>query len=348
VQLGVFLILFGAFLTAAGVSVYHYLQDEPLLLDLIVPPIFTIYLFTVMIYLLKFPDKIAVVIRPSIFMAILALCVPAWYYSLIAFGASDVNLITIMPPITPMLFPVALAIVVFLTPRLAMNTFLLTWIAFGAPIAAYLVTHQEEMLSPRGIEILVTLGPIMFSVFTLLLASLSLKKEVLQLHDQKSDLKLLSEQDALTALLNRRAGEAMLKKATQVVDSPFGVILFDIDHFKSVNDEHGHDVGDKTLQEIVLRCQTRVRSHDYFIRWGGEEFMLIMFDVGLEETSALADELRVLICAEALSTGLLSSASFGVTIKHDLDDKDSIFKRADEALYEAKNTGRNKVVNKLA
>ena len=125
----------------------------------------------------------------------------------------------------------------------------------------------------------------------MLLVSRSLKQEVLQLYDEKSDLKLISEQDVLTGLLNRRAGQEILKQTIKQTDSSFGLVLFDIDQFKRVNDAHWHDVGDKTLQDIVMRCQTRVRSHDYFIRWGGEEFMLILIDVGLQKTWALAENM---------------------------------------------------------
>jgi diguanylate cyclase (GGDEF)-like protein len=336
----------GAFLMALGVSIHHYLQNEPFLFDLIIPPALATYLLIVMVFLFKFPDKIMAVIKPSIFIAIFAVCSPAWYYSLIAFNSDELQLVEIMPPITPMLFPISLAIVVFLNSRLAIYTALSTWILFSTPIVAYLLAHHDEMVSARGVEILVTLVPIMFSVLALLLTSHRLKNEVMQLHEQKSDLKLLSEQDALTGLLNRRAGEAMLKNTNQQADFPFGLVLFDIDHFKSVNDEHGHDVGDKILRETVLRCKTRVRSHDFFIRWGGEEFMLIMLDTNLEETLAIAEALRVLISAEPMSTGLMISASFGVTLSHDLDDQNTLFKRADEALYKAKNSGRNKVVCK--
>jgi diguanylate cyclase (GGDEF)-like protein len=187
----------------------------------------------------------------------------------------------------------------------------------------------------------------MLSVFILLLFSQSLKQQVLHLSDQKNDLKMMSEQDVLTGLLNRRAGQELLKQSIKQADSVFGLILFDIDRFKSVNDQHGHQIGDKTLQDIVRRCKTRVRSHDYFIRWGGEEFMLLLPDATLAESKALAEELRALIATKPLSTGLQSSASFGVTTKNDEDSELSVFKRVDDALFLAKNGGRNKVVSEV-
>lgn len=337
----------GVFFTATGLSVHHYSQGSPFILDLIIPPAVAIYLLGTLAYIVKYPSKVSSVIHSLIFIGIFGLCVPAWYYSLLAFGSDQHTLLEVLPPITPIIFPLAMVIVTFLKPPLAIRTFLLTWIMFSAPILAYLMTHSSELNSPRGIEIAVTLGPIMFFVITMLLVSRSLKQEVLQLYDEKSDLKIISEQDVLTGLLNRRAGQEILKQTIKQTDSSFGLVLFDIDQFKRVNDVHGHDVGDRTLQDIVLRCQTRVRSHDYFIRWGGEEFMLILIDVGLQKTWALAEELRVLISAEVLSTGLTSSASFGVTIRHDSDDKESLFKRVDVALYDAKNSGRNTVVSKV-
>jgi diguanylate cyclase (GGDEF)-like protein len=340
-------LLIGAFLTACGVSIHHYFQVSPFILDLVIPPTLAIYLLVNLAYIAKYPNKISVVIQALIFVAIIALCVPAWYYPLLAFRSDQHTLLEILPPITPIIFPLALGIVAFLNPRHAPPVFLLTWLVFSAPILTYLITHSSELSSPRGIEIAVTLGPIMLSVITLLLASQGLKQEVLQLYAQKSDLKTIAEQDVLTGLLNRRAGQELLKKALQQTDSNFGLILFDVDRFKRVNDEHGHDVGDKALQNIVQRCKSRVRLHDFFIRWGGEEFMLILPDANLDETFALAEELRVLIAAKPLSNGLVSAASFGGTIRQSFDDTASLFKRVDEALYEAKNSGRNKVVSKI-
>jgi diguanylate cyclase (GGDEF)-like protein len=340
-------LLIGAFLTACGVSIHHYFQESAFILDLVIPPTLAIYLLGTLAYIAKYPSKVSGVIQPLIFVAIFALCVPAWYYSLFAFRSDQHTLLEILPPITPIIFPLALAIVAFLKPHQAPAVFLVTWLIFSAPILAYLMTHSSELSSPRGIEIAVTLGPIMLSVIALLLTSQRLKQEVLQLYDQKSDLKTIAEQDVLTGLLNRRAGQELLRKALKQTDSYFGLIMFDIDRFKSVNDEHGHDVGDKTLQDIVQRCKSRVRLHDFFIRWGGEEFMLILPDANLDETIALAEELRVLIAAKPLSNGLVSAASFGGTIRHGSDDTDSLFKRVDEALYEAKNSGRNKVVSKV-
>lgn len=339
--------LIGAFITACGLTIHHYTLETPFVIDLIFPPAVAVYLLGTLIYIAKHPSNISHVVQPLIFVAIFSLCVPAWYFTALAFSSDEYALLEILPPLTPILFPVAIGIVAFLKPTLAFRVFLATWVIFSLPILTYLILHPSQLSSPRGVEIAVTLGPIMLSVFILLLFSQSLKQQVLHLSDQKNDLKMMSEQDVLTGLLNRRAGQELLKQSIKQADSVFGLILFDIDRFKSVNDQHGHQIGDKTLQDIVRRCKTRVRSHDYFIRWGGEEFMLLLPDATLAESKALAEELRALIATKPLSTGLQSSASFGVTTKNDEDSELSVFKRVDDALFLAKNGGRNKVVSEV-
>jgi hypothetical protein len=143
-------LLSGTFFTAISLSVHHYLQESPFILDLIIPPAVAIYLLGTLAYIVKYPSKISSVIQPLIFIGIFSLCLPAWYYSLLAFGSDQYTLLEVLPPITPIIFPLAMVIVTFLKPHLAIRTFLLTWIMFSAPILAYLMTHSSELSSLRG------------------------------------------------------------------------------------------------------------------------------------------------------------------------------------------------------
>ncbi len=347
IRTATFLVLFGGLLTTAGMSVFHVMQENAFLINLVLPPAISIYLIISILYLYKHPDSVGNVLQLTIFTGAILLCVPAWYFTILASGSEDVLFVEVMPPVIPILFPVTMSIVIFLNPNIARLVLIATWAGFTAPILFYLVNHPEEMKSPRGLEMFITLGPIMFAVLALLVVSQGLKQEVSQLHTERSDLKMLSEHDSLTGLFNRRAGESLLINTIKQAAYPFGIIMFDIDHFKHVNDTYGHDVGDATLRQIVRRCNLRIRSHDHFVRWGGEEFLIIVLETNMKETVEVAEQLRAIISAEPLETGLMVSASFGVTVCHQTDTQETLFKRADAALYEAKITGRNRVISRV-
>lgn len=122
--------------------------------------------------------------------------------------------------------------------------------------------------------------------------------------------------------------------------------MFDIDHFKKVNDTYGHDVGDYVLESISKIIKTSVRETDIFARWGGEEFLILCAEINIENTEILAEKLRESIGTYNFENVGNITASFGVTIYDEKDDRDTFLKRVDEALYEAKENGRNRVVRK--
>ena len=123
----------------------------------------------------------------------------------------------------------------------------------------------------------------------------------------------------------------------------FGVIMIDIDYFKKVNDEFGHQIGDKVLQELSHIIKSNSRATDIVGRWGGEEFLIISTETNLDELLSLANKLRNKICSYKFINGEYKTASFGVSIYHKNENINALIKRADEALYKAKENGRNKV-----
>jgi diguanylate cyclase (GGDEF)-like protein len=162
------------------------------------------------------------------------------------------------------------------------------------------------------------------------------------------ELTLIARRDALTGVGNRLAfNEAiarLLDKGDRMHPSPFALILFDLDHFKAYNDEHGHQAGDAALArtgEILLQA---TRGSDVAFRYGGEEFLLLIADVDLTVAIAVAE--RVRLAAEA-SVGLPPfTISGGVAISDPADglDPQPLVRRADTALYIAKRAGRNRIV----
>lgn len=162
----------------------------------------------------------------------------------------------------------------------------------------------------------------------------------------------LSIIDGLTGLHNRRYMESHLK--TLLEESlqngrSLSLLIADIDHFKKVNDTHGHDGGDAVLKEFSARFKRNTRGIDLACRLGGEEFVIIMPDTELGRAYQVAERLRMQIAAEPFhvnaQTAIPVTASIGIsTLEHVDDTPETLYKRADNALYAAKRSGRNRVV----
>ncbi|HXY55850.1 MAG TPA: diguanylate cyclase [Nitrospirota bacterium] len=152
--------------------------------------------------------------------------------------------------------------------------------------------------------------------------------------------------DPLTGLANRRYAEITLNSRFEELDRynwAFGVIFIDIDRFKDVNDRFGHDTGDEVLKMVSKTLQNSVRSFDVVGRWGGEEFIAVIANVGGEELLATANRFRALVEESSIPAvpGLRVTISLGATIARRDDDIASILKRVDQLMYESKDAGRN-------
>lgn len=159
--------------------------------------------------------------------------------------------------------------------------------------------------------------------------------------------------DTLTGLFNRRYLNVHMEKLLKQSDDqrkPIAVLMFDIDHFKAVNDTHGHGVGDQVLKVFSNRIKDRLRSFDILARTGGEEFMAILVDVPLEKACYIAERLRRSVSEDPFPADIeagelsISTSIGGVYIGTDVAEIDDVMERVDKVLYEAKETGRNRVV----
>jgi|GEM_PF-2786474 len=156
----------------------------------------------------------------------------------------------------------------------------------------------------------------------------------------------LSNTDRLTGLANRRRLEEVLAEECERsarTGLALTVIMADIDHFKRINDTWGHPVGDQILAAIAGILREKVRKVDRPGRWGGEEFMVICPDTGLEGGQELAEKLRQAVAGHAFSVAGRQSCSFGVATLHPGESVESLVSCADVALYRAKHQGRNRV-----
>jgi diguanylate cyclase (GGDEF)-like protein len=119
--------------------------------------------------------------------------------------------------------------------------------------------------------------------------------------------------------------------------------MFDIDHFKDINDIYGHDAGDHVLKDIAGIVSENIRENDILVRWGGEEFLILAPETDIDHAKLLANKLRLIIREFQISGIGNVSGSFGVTQFKEDDDTDSFIKRVDITLYKAKKGGRDKV-----
>lgn len=160
--------------------------------------------------------------------------------------------------------------------------------------------------------------------------------------NNKKELENKAYYDSLTNIYSRDRFDYFLKKKLNQ-KREFSIIMFDIDHFKAVNDDYGHDVGDIILKEITTLVSTHIRKDDIFARWGGEEFMIV---VGTDITKAerFANKLRRIIEYHNFQHIKNVTCSFGVAEYRQIDKVDTIIKRVDTMLYSAKESGRNCVV----
>lgn len=165
------------------------------------------------------------------------------------------------------------------------------------------------------------------------------------LEQTTKDLQNLADKDQLTGLANRRTFdrkiESLLENRSR---NSLALFMFDVDHFKHVNDTYGHAAGDKVLKRIASLVSANIRSSDFICRWGGEEFVCILSETGLKEAVLIADRIRKLIAMEPFDGVGHVTVSMGVVIVHDLDTSTSLFARLDDMLYRAKADGRNCVV----
>lgn len=155
--------------------------------------------------------------------------------------------------------------------------------------------------------------------------------------------------DALTGMQNRRYFDDALREYLEEfrrIGKPVGLLLLDLDHFKSVNDTHGHDVGDEVLRVVAACLREFTRYHDVVARMGGEEFAVVAPNMDTDMLIKLAERIRKAIAALSVSTGnvrLRVTTSVGIAVWDGKETAEQFYRRADRMLYQAKRLGRNRV-----
>ena len=212
---------------------------------------------------------------------------------------------------------------------------------------ALIALHQQsvsDVASPMAVD---NRYSMLAYAFLVLILNISLIGCVLSRLIAK--LRTYSERDYLTGLLNRRAFEhrlGMERQRSERTGNVYSLILFDIDHFKRINDQHGHSCGDLALKHIAKQVGGALRQFDSFARFGGEEFIILLPETSITTTQQVAERLRAMLAETPLMLDgrtMVVQASFGC-VASTAGDKPSLLRMADNALYRAKTEGRNRVV----
>jgi two-component system cell cycle response regulator len=244
-------------------------------------------------------------------------------------------------------------------------------LAAGAVIVhAYGVLHTstETLYQPERMEGIAYLSKLLFATGVLLATALffgiffiypqirgqvkeegKLRAMTASLSARSETLEQAALTDALTGMQNRRYFDDALKEYLEEfrrIDKPVGLMILDLDHFKQVNDTHGHDIGDEVLRAVASCLKDMTRYHDVVARLGGEEFAVVAPNMDADMLTRLAERIRKAIAATTVLNGnirLKITTSVGLAVWDRKETAEEFFRRADKQLYEAKRQGRNRV-----
>ena len=215
------------------------------------------------------------------------------------------------------------------------------------------ITLSGLLIQVPEFETTATLGLFLLRVHVFLMIYLLLGAIIsgmrVQLRRAQSQMHILdsaAHTDALTGVANRRAGSKLLEAQCKLADrglASLSALLIDIDAFKRINDEHGHEVGDQVLIAFAQRLRTQLRASDHLIRWGGEEFLILAPGADRADASALAERCRKTVADTAVA-GQALTISIGVDQYIPLEGSDRLLARLDAALYEGKAGGGDRKV----
>jgi len=266
---------------------------------------------------------------------------------------------TLIPQVRAIAFPILMIIFMFgmfqLRARTALGISVYALACFG--VAMGVMTVMQPQNFPVAVELshflmlAVTLPAV--SVLAGRLSSIRNRLSVQKaaLGEALAQIQAMALRDELTGLVNRRQMQALLEQETlrcARTGRSYCVALLDIDHFKRINDHHGHAAGDAALRAFADAAQAAIRSADVLARWGGEEFVLMLADTAMAPAVAGMERLRAQVAAMEIAVGakyMQLTVSAGLTEHRAGETLAQTLERADKLLYEAKAAGRNRVVS---
>lgn len=235
---------------------------------------------------------------------------------------------------------------IFLHRRFAITISSLVYMSLLLPMLLRIGLHHVPTLNSETFPIFVQMACSHPLYIAALLWMDNMRRFFLQTETQLAAMKIAANIDYLTGIANRRSANQMLQVAiaqAKQSETAIAALLLDIDHFKQINDVHGHDVGDQVLVQVATTLKSNTRTQDILGRWGGEEFLIVLTDTTYVEARQIAERLCTLVSAHDYPPVEQVTASLGGTLLKPEDTVESLVKRADVALYEAKDRGRNQV-----
>lgn len=215
------------------------------------------------------------------------------------------------------------------------------------------IAYLNRLLFATGVLLSTALFFGMFFIYPLIREQVKeegkLRAMTLSLSERSETLEQAALTDALTGMQNRRYFDDALKEYLYEfsrVGRPIGLMILDLDHFKQVNDSHGHGVGDEVLRCVAGCLKDMTRYHDVVARLGGEEFAVVTPNMDAELLSRFAERIRKAIAATSIQSGnvrLRVTTSVGLAVWDRKESAEDFYRRADRQLYEAKRLGRNRV-----
>ncbi|MES1938212.1 GGDEF domain-containing protein [Salinisphaera hydrothermalis] len=331
-----------AIFASASATLVNALNPGSHLMDVVVPPLMCLVFAGSLVALVRHPEWLLPVTRLALSASSVALIAPTWLYTVQALTTPGTQLIAILPPISSLLVVLIVMVMFFFPLRQAFCIALLLWLLIALPVLIYLVAHPAEMWTPRGTSLLMTYGPIILMLVVLLPMLSGMHGTIDRLASDRVSMEALINLDPLTKIHNRRVSEQLLKNCIAERIGG-GVIMFDLDRFKAINDTYGHAVGDQVLTAVAARCKALLRANECVSRWGGEEFLVVIPGADDVVVRQVAERLRRAIANAPIGAVPRVTASFGVTTIRPDDSPAGVLERADRALYRSKQRGRNRV-----
>ncbi|BBL78514.1 hypothetical protein RxyAA322_03680 [Rubrobacter xylanophilus] len=230
------------------------------------------------------------------------------------------------------------------------TAFRLSLVLFGSALALVGAGALLREGGPAGVSLeqaawIVQQNAFLAAVIALVCATSHVKAQLARQRTLAEAMHRLAHTDPLTGTSNRRSVYAALRRemeAARRYGKPLSVLLFDLDHFKRINDTYGHSQGDAALRWIANTVRSLLRTTDHLGRWGGEEFIVLAPETDLEQATLLAERLREAISLDQPPNLPPLTASFGTATHRPGDTPEDLLRRADEGLYRAKARGRNR------
>lgn len=225
--------------------------------------------------------------------------------------------------------------------------------AFSRPEAVEEVAYLAKLLFGSGVLVATALLFGLFFIFPLIRTQVKEEGKLRAMTESLSARSDTMEQaaltDSLTGMQNRRYFDDALKEYIEEfrrINKPVGLMILDLDHFKQVNDTHGHDVGDEVLRAVASCLKDMTRYHDVVARLGGEEFAVVAPNMDTQMLTKLAERIRKAVAGMAVLSGnvrLKITTSVGLAVWDQKETAEEFYRRADRLLYQAKRMGRNRV-----